>query len=99
MEEETNETATEMDMNTQIELLWVNLTASVERNANISKEIDKFFLIVMAVVIFFMQCGFAFLEAGSVRYVNLYLSLEWMEGGLIFRQITENFHTKLSILC
>ena len=76
MEEETNETATEMDMNTQIELLWVNLTASVERNANISKEIDKFFLIVMAVVIFFMQCGFAFLEAGSVRYRNLSLVME-----------------------
>ena len=49
--------------------LTANLTASVERNAEISSEIDKFFLIVMAVVIFFMQCGFAFLEAGSVRYV------------------------------
>ena len=68
MKEETSE------MKKTIELLLsnltANLTASVERNAEISSEIDKFFLIVMAVVIFFMQCGFAFLEAGSVRYVN-----------------------------
>ena len=28
---------------------------------------DAFFLIVIGVIIFFMQCGFAFLEAGSVR--------------------------------
>ena len=28
---------------------------------------DQFFLIVIAIIIFFMQCGFAFLEAGSVR--------------------------------
>ena len=64
MEEET------LEMKKTIELLWVNLTASNKRNAEISSEIDKYFLIVMAVVIFFMQCGFAFLEAGSVRYVN-----------------------------
>ena len=63
MEEETSE------MKKTIEFLWSNLTASVERNAEISSEVDKFFLIVMAVVIFFMQCGFAFLEAGSVRYI------------------------------
>ncbi|XP_022082672.1 putative ammonium transporter 1 [Acanthaster planci] len=31
---------------------------------------DTFFLIVMACLIFFMQCGFAFLEAGSVRSKN-----------------------------
>ena len=30
---------------------------------------DQFFLIVIAIIIFFMQCGFAFLEAGSVRWV------------------------------
>ena len=73
------EESSEMDMKSQMEFLWGNLTASVERNAEISKEIDKFFLIVMAVVIFFMQCGFAFLEAGSVRYTNLSLSW-WMDG-------------------
>ena len=28
---------------------------------------DAFFLIIVAIIIVFMQCGFAFLEAGSVR--------------------------------
>ena len=31
------------------------------------KESDQFFLIVVSLFIFFMQAGFAFLEAGSVR--------------------------------
>ena len=31
------------------------------------KETDKFFLIIIAIIIFFIQCGFAFLEAVSVR--------------------------------
>jgi len=31
---------------------------------------DHFFLIVIAIIIFFMQCGFALLEAGSVRSKN-----------------------------
>ena len=30
-------------------------------------ESDQFFLIVISIIIFFMQCGFAFLEAGAVR--------------------------------
>ena len=34
------------------------------------KETDQFFLIVISIIIFFMQCGFAFLEAGSVRSKN-----------------------------
>ena len=33
-------------------------------------ESDKLFLLVMSIIIFFMQCGFAFLEAGSVRSKN-----------------------------
>ena len=33
----------------------------------VKKETDQFFLIVVSMLIFFMQCGFAFLEAGSVR--------------------------------
>merc|ERR1719516_521324 len=48
-----------------------------ELKGNFSKEIeilkgesDEFFLIVIAIIIFFMQCGFAFLEAGSVRSKN-----------------------------
>jgi len=36
----------------------------------LSKNTDHFFLIVVAILIFFMQCGFAFLEAGSVRTKN-----------------------------
>ena len=35
---------------------------------------DQFFLIVIAIIIFFMQCGFAFLEAGSVRQNLIKLS-------------------------
>ena len=39
-----------------------------ERNLEILvNNTDQFFLIVIAIIIFFMQCGFAFLEAGSVR--------------------------------
>lgn len=34
------------------------------------KNNDQFFLVVIAIIIFFMQCGFAFLEAGSVRSKN-----------------------------
>ena len=30
---------------------------------------DHFFLIIISIIIFFMQGGFAFLEAGSVRLV------------------------------
>ncbi|XP_074660188.1 putative ammonium transporter 1 isoform X1 [Tubulanus polymorphus] len=38
--------------------------------ADIVENIDVFFVLTMAMVIFFMQCGFAFLEAGSVRSKN-----------------------------
>ena len=44
----------------------VNNTASEEISV-IKNEADQFFLIVIAIIIFFMQCGFAFLEAGAVR--------------------------------
>jgi len=36
----------------------------------IKSNLDKFFLIIMGIVVFLMQCGFAFLEAGSVRSKN-----------------------------
>jgi hypothetical protein len=29
--------------------------------------IDHFFLCIMSIIIFFMQCGFAFMEAGAVK--------------------------------
>ena len=32
-------------------------------------ELDALFLVVISIMIFIMQCGFAFLEAGSVRGV------------------------------
>ena len=32
--------------------------------------LDKFFLVVMGILIIFMQAGFGFLEAGSVRAKN-----------------------------
>lgn len=36
----------------------------------LSSNLDQFFLIIMGCLIFFMQTGFAFLEAGSVRSKN-----------------------------
>ena len=32
--------------------------------------IDAFFKVIMGIIVFFMQCGFAFLEAGAVRRKN-----------------------------
>ena len=56
---------TKYDM--QLELLF-NDVMNKEANLQILiKNSDQFFLIVIAIIIFFMQCGFAFLEAGSVR--------------------------------
>merc|ERR1719479_692832 len=46
------------------------LTSTVAELADLKENSDQFFLIVIAIVIFFMQCGFAFLEAGSVRSKN-----------------------------
>ncbi|XP_023339891.1 putative ammonium transporter 1 [Eurytemora carolleeae] len=37
---------------------------------SLEKSTDHFFLIVFGVIIWFMQCGFAFLEAGAVRSKN-----------------------------
>ena len=55
-------------MEVLIENIQRRLNESEARTAEIAKETDQFFLIVMSIVIFFMQCGFAFLEAGSVRF-------------------------------
>ena len=33
--------------------------------------LDAFFLVIMGIVVFLMQCGFAFLEAGAVRSKNV----------------------------
>jgi len=54
----------------KLELLYNN-SLQVERNQQILiHNMDEFFLVVIAIIIFFMQCGFAFLEAGSVRSKN-----------------------------
>ena len=37
------------------------------KNAVSMENIDDFFLVAMGILVFFMQTGFAFLEAGSVR--------------------------------
>ena len=50
-------------------LLLLNKTE--EDVKTLAVESDQLFLIVMSIIIFFMQCGFAFLEAGSVRYFVL----------------------------
>ena len=43
-------------------------TESLEdRFQTLSANTDAFFLLVIGIIIFFMQAGFAFLEAGSVR--------------------------------
>ena len=44
-------------------------TSDNESDMNVLEEnVDALFLIVMGCIVFFMQCGFALLEAGSVRY-------------------------------
>ena len=43
-------------------------TSVFAEDLNVLKEnMNAFFLVVMGCVVFLMQCGFAFLEAGSVR--------------------------------
>ncbi|XP_052801078.1 putative ammonium transporter 1 isoform X2 [Mya arenaria] len=39
--------------------------------SHLGTELDQFFLIIMGMVVLFMQCGFAFLEAGAVRSKNV----------------------------
>ena len=43
----------------------------IEESIRIFKHsLDSFFLIIMGIIVFLMQCGFALLEAGSVRSKN-----------------------------
>ena len=47
----------------------LNDSSTLDFDGETLKEgINAFFLIVMGCFVFFMQCGFALLEAGSVRY-------------------------------
>ena len=51
----------------QVKNLTTMLQETDAGRQTLADNADHFFLIVIAIIIFFMQCGFAFLEAGSVR--------------------------------
>ena len=52
----------------KVEQQLVDMNATFVKDIEVVKfESDQFFLIVISIIIFFMQCGFAFLEAGAVR--------------------------------
>ena len=55
--------------------LGVNLTALNESFEVLRANTDAFFLLVIGILIFFMQAGFALLEAGSVRYIDNVMKL------------------------
>ena len=47
---------------------WVDSDLSLEEQMEVLKtNADAFFLVTMGIFVFFMQAGFAFLEAGAVR--------------------------------
>ena len=54
----------------KINLLGSDVIELISAIKNFRTTIDNFFLIVMALCVFLMQCGFALLEAGSVRIKN-----------------------------
>merc|ERR1719233_2308912 len=56
--------------NITLETLYERILADEDTQKVLAANSDQFFLIVIAIIIFFMQCGFAFLEAGSVRSKN-----------------------------
>merc|ERR1719266_2297010 len=58
------------DLEAMVKDLTERLSKTEDTQKTLAANSDQFFLIVIAIVIFFMQCGFAFLEAGSVRSKN-----------------------------
>merc|ERR1719499_2857575 len=55
----------------KVEQQLLDMNATFVKDIEVVKfESDQFFLVVIAIIIFFMQCGFAFLEAGAVRTKN-----------------------------
>eukprot|EP00092_Neocalanus_flemingeri_P000649 GFUD01000691.1.p1 GENE.GFUD01000691.1~~GFUD01000691.1.p1 ORF type:complete len:547 (+),score=127.70 GFUD01000691.1:58-1698(+) len=58
------------DSEKKLEVLYNNSLVEEMKLEILMNNTDQFFLIVIAIIIFFMQCGFAFLEAGSVRSKN-----------------------------
>jgi Amt family ammonium transporter len=65
-------------MSSSNDLQLANLTVELSKlksqlktmNENMAENNNAFFLVTMALIIFLMQCGFAFLEAGTVRSKN-----------------------------
>ena len=55
------------DLTTKFEILNFNYTTN---NEILAGNLNNFFLIVMGCIVFLMQAGFAFLEAGAVRSKN-----------------------------
>jgi len=58
------------ELRRQIASLQASLSETQDGLETSKTNADQFFLIVIAIIIFFMQGGFAFLEAGSVRSKN-----------------------------
>ena len=52
-----------------LEILANQTLELFDHEHQLAVELDALFLIVISIMIFIMQCGFAFLEAGSVRGV------------------------------
>merc|ERR1739838_1276270 len=74
------------DLATKFEILNFNYTTN---NEILAGNLNNFFLIVMGCIVFLMQAGFAFLEAGSVRSkntVNILIKnmLDLLIGGLSY---------------
>ena len=49
---------------------FTSLELQDQKLTDLINNLDKFFLVVMGILIIFMQAGFGFLEAGSVRAKN-----------------------------
>jgi len=62
--------ASDGDLADMVKDLTERLKTTEDTQKVLAANSDQFFLIVIAIIIFFMQCGFAFLEAGSVRSKN-----------------------------
>ena len=63
--ENVNEQAEQNFQNSSFE--YEDVETSTKLTDKIPEEVDHFFLLIMSIIIFFMQCGFAFMEAGAVR--------------------------------
>ena len=56
------------DANATKEWAWEKANLTMEQQLDVMMtNSDAFFLVTMGIFVFFMQAGFAFLEAGSVR--------------------------------